>query len=293
VRGTVDFFMSQSETATIDRILITGGGSQTDGLAAAIAGNTQAAINTIDPFVSLSLQGLALEPGQLEQARASSTTAIGLALWPFESPVIRLSVLPDEVAAAKRARRLLTAAACGVAGFAALLGVVGVGEMLRVHSAQHGVHAAQARVNTLTQQVAVLQAATAVHGQAQARAALVQSALKGDVDWVRFLGQLATVMPSNLSLTNFQGTRTNVTGGPSAPSSSGSKDVGTLSYSVKGNGGLPAAKSWLIGLQQDPNVDGPWVTGIDVVRNGGAVQFTSSSGLTTVADSNRDKAVQP
>jgi cell division ATPase FtsA len=292
VRGTVDFFMSQADGATIDRILITGGASQTEGLATAIAGNTSASINTIDPFASLNLQGLDLDQGRLEQARASSTTAIGLALWPFESPLIRLSVLPDEVMAAKRARRLLAAAACGVAGFAALLGIAGAAEVLRVHSAEHQVHVAQARVDTLTTQVNSLEAATAVHGQAEARAALVQSALKGDIDWVRVLGQLATVMPPDVSLSNFQATRSN-TVGSQASSSTHSTDVGTVTFSVKGNGGLPAAKSWLLGLQNDPDLDGTWVSGISVVKNGGAVQFSSSAGLTPVADNNRYKAVQP
>jgi hypothetical protein len=216
-----------------------------------------------------------------------------LALWPFESPLIRLSVLPDEVTAAKKARRLLAAAACGVAGFAALLGVAGAGEIIRVHSAQDQVHAAQAHVNTLTQEVNYLQVVTAAHGQAIARAALVQGALKGDVDWVRVIGQLASVMPSNVALQNFQGVRTNIVGQPSS-GVTGSTDVGTLNFNVNGTGGLPAAKSWLIGLQRDPDVDGTWVSGINVQGQGnnGIVQFGSNAGLTPVANSNRDKAVQ-
>lgn len=291
VRGTVDFFMSQSEGATIDRLLITGGASQTEGLATAIAGNIPATIDKIDPFASLSAQGLDLAPDHVDPARAGSTTAIGLALWPVESHLIRLSVLPDEVTAARRARRLFTAAACGVAGFVAVLGIAGAGEIYAVHSAENQVHKAQTQVTALTQQVNTLEAATAVHGQAVARAEIVVTSLQGDIDWVRVLGQLAEVMPSNLSLTSFQGARTNQAGSSSS-SSAGTTGIGTLTFSVKGSGGLPAAKSWLLGLQRLPDVAGPWVTGIVVSSNGGSVTFSSTSAITPVALSHRDKAVQ-
>lgn len=291
VRGTVDFFMSQSEGATIDRLLITGGASQTEGLATAIAGNIPATIDKIDPFAALSAQGLDLAPDHVDRARAGSTTAIGLALWPVESHLIRLSVLPDEVTAARRARRLFTAAACGVAGFVAVLGIAGAGEIYAVHSAENQVHKAQTQVTALTQQVNTLEAATAVHGQAVARAEIVVTSLQGDIDWVRVLGQLAEVMPSNLSLTSFQGARTNQAGSSSS-SSAATTGIGTLTFSVKGSGGLPAAKSWLLGLQRLPDVAGPWVTGIVVSSNGGSVTFSSTSAITPVALSHRDKAVQ-
>jgi hypothetical protein len=284
--------MSQSEAATIDRLLITGGGSQTDGLAGAIAGNIPTAIETVDPLAGLSIQDLGLGADQVELARCSSTTAIGLALWSVESPLIRLSVLPDEVMAARRVRRLYMAAGCGVAAFVGLLGVLGIGQIYRVHAARNQVHQAQHQVTVLTQEVSTLQAATAVHGQALARSALVASSLQGDVDWVRTLGQLATVMPSNLSLVSFQGTRQ---GRASASPSGASADqeLGTVTFSVKGTGGLPAAKGWLLGLEGDPDLAGAWVTGIAEQNNGGSVTFTSSAQITTTSESHRDKAVQP
>ncbi len=104
VRGTVDFFMAQTEGSTIERLLITGGASQTEGLASAIGSSVSASVMQIDPFSALALDGnLGLEREAIERASASATTAIGLALWPVESPLIRLSVLPEEVAAARRA----------------------------------------------------------------------------------------------------------------------------------------------------------------------------------------------
>jgi type IV pilus assembly protein PilM len=288
VRGTVDFFMAQTEGATIDRLLITGGASQTEGLAAAIGSTVQASVIQVDPFSSLALADLELDADAMARASASATTAVGLALWPVESPLIRLSVLPEEVAAARRNRQIMTAAAAGVAGLAAFLGLVGAGEFLAVHSARDQVKSAQHQVQTLTGQVNQLEAATAVHGKVQTQAQIVIGTLQGDIDWVRLLGQLAAVMPPNLSLTSFAGTRV----APTAATSSTTPGVGTLSFSVKGSGGLPAVSAWLDGLAQDQSLEGTWVTGITITGNQGQVIFSSSSNITKVAQSSRAEAVK-
>jgi len=270
---------------------VTGGASLTEGLAAAIAGHMPVPVTEIDPFATLTIGDVGLDAAQLRQAAACAATAVGLALWPVESPLIRLSVLPDEVAAARRARRAVTLAACGVAGVAALLGVVGVGQILEVRAAQNQVRSAQNHVAVLTGQVSQLQAATAVHGEVLARANLVVQSLQGDIDWVRLLGQLTAVMPSNLHLTNFSGG----INAPSAPTASTSTTpgIGVLTFSVQGQGGLGAASAWLRGLQRDHALAGTWIQGISVLANGGQVTFSSTSNLTTVAQSNRAKGVTP
>ena len=290
VRGTVDFFMSQTDGSTIERLLFTGGASQTEGLAAAIGNTISATIVQVDPFSSLTLGDLDLDPEAFGRASASATTAIGLALWPVESPLIRLSVLPEEVAAARRARRMVALAATSVAGLAAFLGVVGAGEFLAVLSAQHQVTMAQHHVQALTTEVAQLQTQTAVHSQVQAQAQMVVSTLQGDIDWVRLLGQLAAVMPPNMSLTSFQGTRSQASGSPS--SSSGAPGVGTLTFSVKGTGGSPAVAAWLDSLAKDQSLEGTWVTGISISGNGGTVSFGSTANITSVAQSGRAQAVK-
>jgi Tfp pilus assembly protein PilN len=289
VRGTVDFFMAQTEGATIDRLLITGGASQTEGLAAAIGSTVQASVVQVDPFSSLALADLELDADAMGRASASATTAVGLALWPVGSPLIRLSVLPEEVAAARRNRQIMGVAAAGVAGLAVFLGLVGGGELLAVHSARDQVKSAQHQVQTLTTQVNQLQAATAVHGKVQAQAKVVVDTLQGDIDWVRLLGQLSAVMPPNVSLTSFAGTRVAPT---TTTSSSSTPGVGTLTFSVKGSGGLPTVSAWLDGLAQDQSLEGTWVTGITITGNQGQVTFSSSSNMTDVAQSTRAEAVK-
>lgn len=287
VRATIDFFVSQASGAEIDRLLVTGGGSETEGLAASIAGNLPTQVMALNPFSGLDTASSGLDAEQLQRAASGAATAIGLALWPTEAPLIRLSVLPEEVAAARRARRLLTLAAVGVAGLAGVLGALGVGEIYAVHSAQNKVHAEQERQALLAAKVSHLQTVTAVHGRMEARAHLVVSALQGDVDWVRLLGQLSTVMPPNLKMTNFTGSRAT-----SSSSNTGNAGVGSLTFNVHGTGGLPAVSAWIHGLQSDPNIDAVWISGVTVKSDGGDVQFSSNAMLTPLSESGRAKEVQ-
>jgi Tfp pilus assembly protein PilN len=175
-----------------------------------------------------------------------------------------------------------------IAAVAAGLALGGVYQMLRVHDAREQVKQAQAATVSLTNQVNSLTARTALHGQVEARAALVGQALTGDVDWVRLLGQLAQVIPPGLTLTSFSGQESTT---PAASGTASSSSIGTLSYSIKGTGGLPEVSDWLNGLAGDPDVEGTWVSGISVTT-GSAVSFSSTDYMTTVSESNRAAEVQ-
>jgi hypothetical protein len=174
-----------------------------------------------------------------------------------------------------------------------VLALVSAGQAIAVHDAKAQVHKAQQQVASLQSQVGTLQSATAVHGQAHARATLVVAALTGDIDWVRVLGQLAAVMPPNLHLSSFTGSRATAASGGSSSSSTSAPGVGTLSFNVTGSGGLPAAAAWLQGLQRDHDLQGTWISGISITPSGGQVTFTSTANLTPLAQSSRAQAVKP
>ena len=288
VRATVDFFLAQADGSTIDRLLVTGGASQTAGLAEAIAGNLPCQVLTIAPFGGLPTDGLDFDEPTLARAASTATTAVGLALWPTGSPLIRLSILPEEIAKQRQIRRIRGMAVVGVCGVAALLGVAGAAKVWQVRSAEHQTKVANEQVARLTSQVTQLQAQTAVHGEVQSRAALEVAALKGDVDWVRFLAQLASVMPSQVSISSFSGTRVAGTTG-----STGS--VGTVTFSVSGPGDAKDAAQWIQGLHRDPALQGTWVSGISISGQNGksTAAFSSTANLTTTSQSNRWEEVHP
>jgi type IV pilus assembly protein PilM len=289
VRATVDFFAAQTDGAVIERMLLTGGASETQGLAEVLAGTSTLTIERIDPFGALRVDDLGLSPGDVNRARATAATAVGLALWPTEADGSRLTILPSDVAEARRNRRITMLAATGVVGLAGLLAVVGGAQYLQVHNAQDQVNAAKRQAGVLQGNVESLQAKTAVHGQMLARQGLVVTALTGDIDWVSVLNQLFKELPPGLSVTGVTGGRATGSGASSASTAPG---VGTLSFSVTGSGGLPAAAAWLDALQRDPNLKGTWVAGVTVTGNSGTVNFTSNTNLTKHAQSTRAKAVQ-
>ncbi len=292
IRATIDFFVSQANNGAIDKLLITGGAALTMGLAASIGGNLPVEVRLLDPLATLDCSALPYDEDQLRAIGAGAATAVGLALWPTDAPLIRLSILPDEVLASRRAKRLSMMAIAGVGVAAALLAVGGVAELSAVHHAQASAKAEQAKVPALTSEVSHLQTLTSVHSQAQARAGLVSTALKGDVDWVRVLGQFAGVLPPQLSITSFSGTRTAPAAGSTASTRpAGPLPVGNVTFAVQGTGGLPSAAQWITQLAGDPDFTNLTIGSIAVKSNGGAVTFSSSAGLTLDAESPRSKGV--
>ncbi len=293
VRATIDFFLAQSPAQRIDRLIITGGASQTAGLANRIAGNLPTPVVTLNPLAGLDTSALGFDEPATQRIMAASAVAIGLARWPTDAPLIRLNMLPEEVAAARRSRRLVTVAGAAVTAVAGVLAAAGAGQVLAVHAANQKAVTEQDQVTALTGQVNHLQALTAVHSEALARATLDSAALQGDIDWVRVIGQLSSVMPTDLYLTGFTGTRTITTTGSSSASTgkSASTSVGTVAFTVKGTGGLPAAAAWVQGLQSDPDLSGVWLNGVTEKSNGGAVNFTSNADLTPLSQSSRAKEV--
>lgn len=285
VRATMDFFVSQADGSRIERLLVTGGASQTEGLVEQLAGGLDVAIRRIDPFANLVIGDLGMDTDQLNRARATAATAVGLALWSADSPSNRLSVLPSELAAARKARRQAFLAGVGVAAVAGILVVVGAGEVIATHVARNQVHSAQQQAATLQAQVNKLQAETSIHQKVLQRVQMDRAALQGDVNWVGLIQGIDAVTPPGLSIQTLAGSR--ATGTAHTP---GSSNVGTVAFAVQGPGGLPAVAAWIDALQSDHLLQGTWVTGISVSPTG-TVTFNSNANLTQQAESNRAQAV--
>jgi hypothetical protein len=123
-----------------------------------------------------------------------------------------------------------------------------------------------------------------VHREVQSRSKLTSQALTGDVDWVRVVGQLASVMPTQVGLTALQVSHPVSTSNASSVAGSGS-----LSMEVKGTGGLPTAAAWLTDLSGDPDLSGLTIGAVTVDQNGGKVIFSSNATLTPQSYSHRDQ----
>jgi type IV pilus assembly protein PilM len=295
VRATVDFFASQSDGAVVDRILVTGGASQTHGLIESLGDTSGTQVLRMNPFALVDAEHAGLDQDQLALVAASGTTAIGLALWAVESDgPTRLSILPEDVAQARRNRRLAAVAAGGVAVLAGLLALGTGSEYLAVHHTRTEVRTALRHAASLQETVNLLQAKAVVHREAVSRQALVVSALGGDINWVGLINQLDALLPPGTTITSFSGQRTVTTSSTAAPASSSatpSDSVGAVSLSLTGPGGLPTAAAWLKGLEADKSVQGSWLSDLSVSPQGDQVTFNADTDLTPKIDSNRAEEV--
>src|SRR3954454_15973156 len=209
IRGSLDYYQAQPEASPIGRIILTGGGSRTISLPESLEQTLGIAVEEGHPLSGVELARTGIPEERLVENEALLSVPIGLALAarPPESGQRRISVLPMEVAAVRTQRRQTVFASAGVAGLALVLLLVWLARQSKVNDEKSAADKAQQDNARLQQQVAALQSVTALDAQLAQRRALVTNALAGDVAWTRLLQEIATVIPNDVWLTTFAGTK--------------------------------------------------------------------------------------
>jgi type IV pilus assembly protein PilM len=80
IRGSLDYYLAQSGSARIERIILSGGGAQLGGLAARLSFATRLPVEAATPFASLRLGRTGLSDEQLAYVEPFCTVPVGLAL---------------------------------------------------------------------------------------------------------------------------------------------------------------------------------------------------------------------
>ena len=80
VRGSLDYFMAQSGSARITRIVLSGGGSRLTGLVERLSSATRLPVDVASPLSLLTLGRTGLTPEQLAYAEPMISVPVGLAL---------------------------------------------------------------------------------------------------------------------------------------------------------------------------------------------------------------------
>jgi type IV pilus assembly protein PilM len=80
VRGSLDYYAAQPGAARLNRIILTGGGSQLAGLADRLANATRLAVEPASPYASLKLGKLGLSAEQLQYVQPLVAVPVGLAM---------------------------------------------------------------------------------------------------------------------------------------------------------------------------------------------------------------------
>lgn len=80
VRGSLDYYAAQPGAARLNRIVLTGGGSQLGGLAERLANATRLAVDPATPYAELKLGKLGLSAEQLQYVQPLVAVPVGLAM---------------------------------------------------------------------------------------------------------------------------------------------------------------------------------------------------------------------
>jgi Tfp pilus assembly protein PilN len=206
----------------------------------------------------------------------------------------RVNLMPPEIAAAERFRRLQLAMGSAVVVAAVAVGGLYLHARSGISSAQTQVNSAQAQNSTLTTKLNGLASVKQTFANVQAKQQLLQQAMGGEIRWSYVLNDLSLRIPSNVWLTAMQASETvpgiglgaasTTTALPGSPTSS----IGTISFSGLGFKHDDVA-TWLNAMAKERGFSQPIFTGSSETAIGstGVVDFGSTVTITSKALSGR------
>lgn len=289
IRGSLDFFLAQTDTEHVGRVILTGGAIQTEGLVSRLEMALGSSVEVANPLAAVAVGRTGLSDAQLRQSAPYMLAPVGLALWGTTGGQRPISLMPKEVLAAKRHRQQAGLGAVAVGAVAALLVVVTGVRAVQVTQAHHDASSAQATVTSLEAQKATFNDVATVYSQLQTDQSLYVTAVGADVDWVNLLNQITTAMPADVAISTFSGQRPAVTASGTAPAA---VPNGTITIQAKA-GGQESVANWLRSLATIPGLQNAWVeSSTEVSTNGGkSVTFNSDAQVTPAAQTNRASTI--
>lgn len=273
IRGSLDYYLAQAQSSTIDRVFVTGGGSRMAGLMERLQAQLGSVVEPARPLTGLSIgKGLGLDPEELADVESVLTVPVGLALaGEHRKGVRRISLVPREVAVGREQRRQVVMAGASVAAMASLLVGMWGARAGQVAKERDEAEKTELQAQALQKEVDGLGDTVSLDAELAERRAQVQAVMATDVAWTRLFNEVATVLPSDVWLTSFSG-----------------QSTGPVNFSVKGFDHTSTAR-WLLRMEELKSLSGLWVpTSTKEGADGSStVTFTSNAKLTPAANSDR------
>lgn len=309
IHGSLDYYLNQTEAAPLERVLLTGGGSLTAGLAESLASSLGLPVDQARPREALDVGDIGVAEDQLPDLDPFLPAAVGLALAGPRAAGAQIDLLPAEArreAAARRATRRLAVAAAAVlvvlAGLSVLQVVGAAGRRDRLADQRRTNDALQAQIDELAGPLRV------ERDLALARQG-VTVALAGDISWPRVLEDLAATLPEGVWLGSFSLQLTGPAGAAGTTGTAGAagtgdaaatgtdavagtsgtgRPAGTASFTATGLD-FPSVAAWLDRLPRIPYYSNLFVSSVSKTEGGGrpVVTFTSSATVGPAARSDR------
>lgn len=274
IRGSIDYYTAQSQSSPISRVIVTGGASRTAGLMERLQSQLGARVEPGRPLSAMRVGPVGINESQLAELEPLLAVPIGLALaGETQKGVRRISLLPREIAAGRVQRRQTAGVFVGVGALAALLLALWAAKAAQVSDEKQEADDAEQEVATLQAQRTQLAGANTLATEVAQREAQFRAVLADDIAWPKLFNEVATVIPNDVWLTNFTGTK----GAP-----------GTVSIGGQGFDQTSTAR-WLQRAGGIQSFQALWVSNSTKTGTGATtiVNFTSQANLTAAARSTR------
>jgi len=300
IRSSIQYFASLQGRAPIVRVLVTGGGSLLRGFVGQLQTEVRIPVQAVSPLARLDVSALDLQPDQAAAIDPVLAAPIGLALPEPNASVRNFNLVPPEVLQRLFLRKVQHYTVMAAVAVGALLLAYGALNFLRIHSAQNGVNALNANVNSLNAQIPTYDKAVAVTDGLQRSKKQVSSITDSAVDWAAVVAELSKTTPNGLNLTSFSGSATAPAGAATAPAAGGAATgptpttpsaigaattgtVGTVSVNVGGT--FPGAAhfnpvaQWIDNITAATMFEPPGVSAVTNAPSGAATNVTFQSTL--------------
>jgi type IV pilus assembly protein PilM len=279
IRTSLEFWQSQSLDGELRRVIIVGGTTRMPALHDRLARLIGAPLVDGSAFSRVDPSGAGLSAEALATASAVGSIAVGLALSgeALATGDRRISLVPAEIAVQRRERRQVLLTGAGVLGFAALLLGLYAVRGREVSDAKRDAEVAEARTVELEAQLAELRDVEALEADIAAQRDTVSAVLEGDIAWSRLVQEIAAVLPNDVWLTGFNGSR----GDALTP--------GTIQVQGMGFDQTSTAR-WILRISNLDSLSGLWVPSSTKTPAGTGrqlVTFSSNASLTPAAESDR------
>lgn len=265
VRGSLEYYAGLPDRPTVERVTLTGGGAHLHGFPEELAHQLGRPTAWATSLAGVGTGALKLAPEQLRYLDGHSAVAVGTALAENGSGSA-FDLVPPEVSARLRARRVKSRLAVGAAAVLALLLLGFAARFLQVHDAERSVASSQASITQLRSNLArynnVVQANKAIADDQSRILPVVDS----EVSWTTVLDQLSRQIPSSVVLTSLTG---QIVQAPApAPAPAPSKGGKAAPQAPAAPAGLPAPSAVVATLTvtaTDPAYTGgaDWITQMD------------------------------
>ena len=273
IRSSVDYYSTLAGRFEVRRVMLTGGGSRLVGMAERLQQQMRAEVVAGSALARVDSTALNLGPDDIVRRDPLVSTVIGLAL-PDSAGVKSLDLLPPEIWAARRQRRIERNVALIAAAIVLVLAGVGVLRYLNVQKAENSVTALKQQIGQLNAQISRQSRQAKTYTAITSDEGSVAPILQNEVAWPLVLSDLAKATPKGGVVTSLSGsftppatppppaagaptTTTSIVGTRSTRAQRETITIATLNIGMSTVSGTPSAdsayfKTWELAMSSSP-----------------------------------------